>query len=38
MESAKKVSPFLSFFHYIGKKTMNVINNIGAAAVFFRAY
>ena len=24
-----------AFFHYIGKKTMNVINNLGAVAIFF---
>ncbi|MFA6055389.1 MAG: ABC transporter permease, partial [Thermodesulfovibrionales bacterium] len=35
MESAIKDSPFLPFFHYLGKKTMNVINNLGAAAIFF---
>jgi phospholipid/cholesterol/gamma-HCH transport system permease protein len=35
MKSEIKDSPFLPFFHYLGKKTMNVINNLGAAAIFF---
>ena len=35
MKSAIKDGLFLPFFHYIGKKTMNVINNLGAAAIFF---
>ena len=35
MESAIKDSPSLPFFHYLGKKTMNVVNNLGAAAIFF---
>lgn len=34
MESAVKGGPLL-FFHYIGKRTINVVNNLGAAAVFF---
>jgi phospholipid/cholesterol/gamma-HCH transport system permease protein len=35
MESAIKNGPFLPFFHWLGKRTMNVINNLGAAAIFF---
>jgi len=35
MDSTAKDNPFLSFFHYIGKKTMNVINDLGAILIFF---
>lgn len=30
-----KESPFVSFFAFLGKRTMRAINNIGAAAIFF---
>jgi len=35
MKSAIKDGPFVPFFHYIGTKTMNVINNLGATVIFF---
>jgi phospholipid/cholesterol/gamma-HCH transport system permease protein len=35
METIIKDSNFWIFFNFIGKKTMNVINNLGAAAIFF---
>ncbi|HMK48666.1 MAG TPA: ABC transporter permease [Thermodesulfovibrionales bacterium] len=35
MESARNLNPFLSFIQYVGKKTMRIINNLGAATVFF---
>ena len=35
MESATKDSLVLNFFRYIGKWTMNVIDNLGAVAIFF---
>ena len=35
MKSTINESPFLSFFHFIGKKTMSIINNLGAIAIFF---
>src|SRR4030043_843995 len=35
MESTIKDSALLPFFHFLGKRTMNVINNLGAAAIFF---
>lgn len=35
MESAIKGSHVLPFFHPLGKRTMNAINNLGAAAIFF---
>ncbi len=35
MESALKNRPSLPFFHFIGKRVMNVINSLGAAAIFF---
>src|SRR5512135_2202909 len=35
MESTIKDSSFLRFFHFLGKKTMNVINNLGAITIFF---
>src|SRR4030043_1549900 len=35
MESAIKDSALLPFFHFLGKRTMNVINNLGAVAIFF---
>src|SRR5512143_1183091 len=35
MASTIKDSSFLRFFDFLGKKTMNVINNLGAIAIFF---
>src|SRR4030043_508707 len=35
MESMIKDSFFWGFFHFLGKRTMKVINNLGAAAIFF---
>ncbi len=35
MGSTAKDNPFLSFFHFIGKKTLHIINNLGAIAIFF---
>jgi phospholipid/cholesterol/gamma-HCH transport system permease protein len=35
MKSAAKDSLFLLLFYYLGKRTMNVINNLGAATIFF---
>jgi len=35
MESAIKYSYVWNFFHFLGKRTMNVINNLGAVAIFF---
>jgi phospholipid/cholesterol/gamma-HCH transport system permease protein len=35
MESAIKDSSFLRFFHFFGKRTMSVINNLGAVVIFF---
>ena len=35
MKSAIEDGPFLTFFHYLGKRAMNVINNLGAAGIFF---
>lgn len=35
MESMIKDSTFVSFFDFIGKRTMDVINNLGASAIFF---
>lgn len=35
MESTLKNSSFLPFFHFIGKRVMNIINSLGAAAIFF---
>ena len=35
MESTAKDNPFLSSFHFIGKKTLYIINNLGAIAIFF---
>ena len=32
------VSVFLSFFHYVGKRTMNVISNPGGIVIFFYAF
>ena len=35
MESTIKYSYFWAFFHFLGKRTMNVINNLGDVAIFF---
>ena len=35
MESTIKNSTFLFFFHFIGKRTIDIINNLGAFAIFF---
>jgi phospholipid/cholesterol/gamma-HCH transport system permease protein len=35
MESTAKNNFFLSFFHLIGKSTLDIINNLGAIAIFF---
>jgi phospholipid/cholesterol/gamma-HCH transport system permease protein len=35
METTMKDSPVWLFFNFLGKRTMNVINNLGAAAIFF---
>lgn len=35
MEANIKDIHFTSFFHYLGKRTMDVINNLGATAIFF---
>lgn len=35
MKSTIKESLFLSFFRFIGKKTMSIINNLGAITIFF---
>jgi phospholipid/cholesterol/gamma-HCH transport system permease protein len=35
MESAIKGSAFWVFFQFLGKRTMNVINSLGAVAIFF---
>lgn len=35
MKPVIKNSPFLPLFHYLGKRTMNVINNLGAVVIFF---
>src|SRR4030065_2373234 len=35
MDSTAKDNPFLSFFQFIGKKTLYIINNLGAIAIFF---
>jgi len=35
MKSTINKSPFLSFFQFIGKRTMDTINNLGAIAIFF---
>jgi len=34
MEATIKEGPFLSFFHFLGKRTLDVINSLGAAAIF----
>ena len=34
MESTIKDSAFLPFFHFLGKKTMNIINNLGGIVIF----
>jgi len=35
MTSTAKDNPFLPFFHFIGKRTLYIINNLGAIAIFF---
>ena len=35
MESIIKDKPFLPFFNFIGKRVMNIIHSLGAAATFF---
>src|SRR4030066_2098251 len=35
MDSTAKDNPFLSFFQFIGKKTLYIINNLGDIAIFF---
>jgi phospholipid/cholesterol/gamma-HCH transport system permease protein len=35
MESTIKDSAFLVPFHYLGKRTMNVVNNLGGIVIFF---
>src|SRR4030043_582179 len=35
MESTIKDSALLPFFHFLGKRTMSVINNLGAVVIFF---
>jgi len=35
MESTIKYSYFWRFFHFLGKRTMNIINKLGAVVVFF---
>ena len=35
MESTNTNSAFLPFFHFLGKRTLNVINNLGGIATFF---
>ena len=35
MESTIKDSVFLSFFHFLGKRAMNVISNLGGIVIFF---
>src|SRR4030043_2101122 len=35
MDSTAKDNPFLSFFQFIGQKTLSVINNLGAITIFF---
>jgi len=35
MESTMKDSAFLLFFHFLGKRTMSVISNLGAIVIFF---
>src|SRR5271169_6460412 len=35
MESTIKDSVFLAFFHFLGKRTMKAINNLGGIVIFF---
>ena len=35
MDSTAKDNPFLSFFRFIGKKTITIINDLGAVVIFF---
>jgi len=35
MDSTSKDNPFLSFFQFIGKKTLYIINNLGDITIFF---
>ena len=35
MESTTKDRASLPFFHFLGKRTMNVVNNLGGVVIFF---
>src|SRR5512135_3853286 len=35
MDSTIKDSAFMSFFHFLGKRTIDVINNLGGIVIFF---